>query len=95
MSVNRNTYFYLLSAGTIMFLFILLSEFSFNTGLISNYSIVLLFVSLMLLLIVLIFYSNRYVKRFKDRRDKVLLGIVLFSGAAYLFFLIINLLVML
>ncbi len=94
MDLNRNPYFYSLLAGTLVFLFIFISEFYFNFGIISNHSITLLFLSLTILLAVLLLFSVLYVKRFNDERGKILLGVLIFSGAIFLFFLLINTLAM-
>ncbi len=94
MDLNRNPYFYSLLAGILVFLFIFISEFYFNFGIISNHSITLLFLSLTILLAVLLLFSVLYVKRFNDERGKILLGVLIFSGAIFLFFLLINTLAM-
>ncbi|KGI86708.1 hypothetical protein JY98_10840 [Exiguobacterium mexicanum] len=94
MSNNRNLYFYLLLAGTLLFLFIFISEFFFHHGIISNYSITLLFVSLTVMLTVLLIFSVLYIKKFNDEKGGLLLGVLIFSGAIFLLFLLINTLVM-
>ncbi|MBM7649162.1 glucan phosphoethanolaminetransferase (alkaline phosphatase superfamily) [Bacillus ectoiniformans] len=94
MNINQNTHFYVLSLGTIVFLFTLISEFSYNLGIISNYSITMLFFFLTIFLAVLIVFSVSYVKRFNDKKGKALLFILILSGIIFLFFLIVNLLVM-
>lgn len=95
MDINRNPYFYSLLVGTLIFLFIFISEFFFNFGIISNHSITLLFLSLTTLLAVLLIFSVLYVKKFKDEKGNILLGVLIFSGAGFFLFLLLNTLVML
>lgn len=94
MDINRNLYFYSLLAGTLFFLFIFISEFFFNLEIISNYSITLLFVSLTVMLAVLLIFSVLYIKKFDDEKGRIVLGVLIFAGAIFLLFLLINTLVM-
>lgn len=94
MDINRNPYFYSLLAGTLLFLFIFISEFFFNLEIISNYSITLLFVSLTVMLALLLIFSVLYIKKFDDEKGRIVLGVLIFSGVIFLLFLLINTLVM-
>lgn len=93
-NISRNFYFYSLLAGTLTFLFIFISEFFFNFGIISTYSITFLFVSLTVILVVLLIFSVLYIKKFDDEKGRIVLGVLIVSGAVYLFFLLINTLAM-
>lgn len=94
MNTNQNSFFYSLLAGTLLFLFILISEFFFNFGIISNHSTTLLFISLTVIWMVLLTFSVLYIKKTGDEKGKFLLGALMFSGVIFLLFLLINLLVM-
>lgn len=94
MDISRNFYFYSLLAGTLTFLFIFISEFFFNFGIISTYSITFLFVSLTVMLATLLIFSVLYIKKFDDEQGRIVLGVLIFAGSIFLLFLLINTLVM-
>lgn len=94
MHVNRKPHFYSLLAGTAVFLFIFTAEFYFNFEVLSNYSTTILFVFLTSMWISLLISSIVYVKKFKDRKGLVVLGVLIITGVKFLFFALINLLVM-
>lgn len=85
--------FYLFTAGTALFLGVFLAEFGFNKSILSSYSPALMFSFLAALLAVLLVFTARYVRQTNDAKGKVLFAVTAVSGALYVFFLIINLLV--
>lgn len=91
---RKNGYFALLFVGTLALWGILLSEFVMNVGLLSNYSITLLFAVLVISFVVLFVMTNIHLKKFEDNRTFVLRMFQIFIGAYMGTMIILNLLVM-
>lgn len=91
---RKNGYFALLFVGTLALWGIILSEFVMNVGLLSNYSITLLFVVLVISFVVLFVMTSIHLKKFDDTRTFVLRNFQIFIGAYMGIMIILNLLVM-
>lgn len=91
---RKNGYFALLFVGTLALWGIILSEFVLNVGLLSNYSITLLFVVLVISFVVLFVMTSIHLKKFDDTRTFVLRKFQIFIGAYMGTMIILNLLVM-
>lgn len=91
---RKNGYFALLFVGTLALWGIILSEFVMNVGLLSNYSITLFFVVLVISFVVLFVMTSIHLKKFDDTRTFVLRNFQIFIGAYMGIMIILNLLVM-
>lgn len=85
-------YFLTLLTGICLFIFIFSAEFLLNITIISQYSLTATFVFLLVLLLILIPFTIRYVKVF--HKGQALLILLILFGGLYLFFLFINVIVM-
>lgn len=91
-SMHLDKYFLTLLTGIGLFIFIFSAEFLHNTPIISQYSLTATFVFLLVLLLILIPFTIRYVKVF--HKGQALLILLIVFGGLYLFFLFINVIVM-